>query len=228
MKLVAVALALSLGLAVPTFAQEEPVKDEPAKPEAAKPEAAPEEAAKPEAAPEEAAKPEPAKEEAPPAEPAKEEPAKDEAKKPVEEVAPAAAAKPAAEAKPEAAPAKELSPCAKSFSPLADSYKAAYDDMQKWIAQIDAETSAAGAKAKALQDQVQANETAITQAKLAGDDAKAKSLTKENKQLWTDLKAAQQAQQKACGAFSKEAPTRVKQYADASNKALADLKAQAK
>ena len=172
----------------------------------------------------------PAKEEPKPTEPAKPEAAKDEAK-PAEEAAPAAAkeaAKPAEDAKPVPPPAKELSACAKAFVPLADSYKKAYDDMQKWIAQVDAQTSAAGDKTKKLQDQIQANETALTSAKLAKDDAKVKSLTKENKQLWTDFNEAKKAQDKSCSGFSKDVSDRVKQENDAINKALADVKAQAK
>ena len=164
--------------------------------------------------------------------PAKEEPAKrEEAVKPEapkEEAVKEEAAAPAIEALPVAAPAKELSSCAKSFVPLADSYKKAYDDMEKWIAQIDAQTSAAGGKSMKLQEQIQQNETAITKAKFDKDDAKVKSLTKDNKQLWTDFNAAKKDQDKICGGFSKEASDRAKQNSDAINKALADLKAQGK
>jgi outer membrane biosynthesis protein TonB len=212
----ALALILGLGLVAPSFAQEEPKKEEPAKEEAAKPteEAAP--AAEP--AKEEAAKP--TEEAAPAAEPAK----KEEAAKPAEKAAPVAV--PAAA--PAAAPAKELSSCAKSFVPLADSYKAAYDDMQKWIGEIDAQTAAASDKAQKLQAQIQQNETAITQAKLDKNDSKAKSLQKENKKLWDDFNASKKELQTLCSSFSKQVSERVKQYADASGKALEGLKSQTK
>ena len=149
----------------------------------------------------------------------KDEPAKEEAAKPAAEAKPAAA---------EAAPAKELSGCAKSFVPLADSYKAAYDDLQKWIAQIDTQTAAAGEKVAKIQADIQANETAITQAKLNKDDSKAKSLQKDNKKLWDDFNAAKKEQSDACAKFVKDAPQKVKQYSDATNAALNALKAQSK
>jgi len=154
----------------------------------------------------------------------KEEPAKEEAAAPAVATAPEAATAPAAAA----APAKELSGCAKSFSPLAESYKSAYDDLQKWIAQIDTATAAAGDKVQKLQAQIHENESAITQAKLNKDNAKAKDLQKQNKQLWDDFNAAQKGQSDACAKFVKEAPQRVKQYTDATNKALDALKAQTK
>lgn len=179
----------------------------------------------PAVAQEEAKQEEPAKEAAAaaPAEEAK--PAAEEAK-PAAEAAPAAEAKPAAEAA--AAPAKELSGCAKSFVPLSDTYKSAYDDMQKWIAEIDTQTAAAGEKVVTLQAQIQANETAITQAKLNKDDSKAKSLQKENKKLWDDFNAAKKSQSDVCAKFVKDAPQRVKGYSDATSKALDALKSQSK
>jgi len=176
---------------------------------------------------EETKKEEPAKEEAAPAAEAK--PATE--TKPAE-AAPAAAAAPAAEAAPAVAPAAppvaELSPCAKSLEPLANSYKSAYDDLQKWIAQVNTATAATGEKVTKIQAQIKDNETALTQAKLNKDDSKAKSLQKDNKKLWDDLNAAQKEQSDACGKFVKEAPQRVKQYTDATNKALDALKSQSK
>jgi len=154
----------------------------------------------------------------------KEEPAKEEPAAPAAETAPAAVPAPAAAP----APAKELSGCAKSFSPLADSYKSAYDDLQKWIGQIDTETAAAGDKVQKLQAQIHENESAITQAKLNKDNAKVKDLQKQNKQLWDDFNSAKKGQSDACAKFVKEAPQRVKQYSDATNKALDALKAQTK
>ena len=112
--------------------------------------------------------------------------------------------------------------------PLADSYKAAYDDMQKWIGQIDAQTAAVSDKAQKLQTQIQQNETAITQAKLDKNDSKAKGLQKENKKLWDDFNAAKKDQSAACSKFVKEAPQRVKQYSDATSKSLDALKSQSK
>ena len=147
----------------------------------------------------------------------KEEPAKEEAK-PAAEAAPAAAA----------APAKELSACAKAFEPLADSYKSAYDDLQKWIGEINTQTSAANDQVVKLQSEITANETAVTQAKLAKDDSKTKSLQKENKKLWDDFNAAKKTQSDACAKFAKDAPQKVKQYSDATSKALDALKSQSK
>ena len=201
MKLGWYALTLILGLAVvaPALAQEEPEKEAPTKEET----------------------PAPPADAAPAA-------AKADEEKPAAEATPAAEAAPAAKAAPAAEPAKELSGCAKSFVPLADSYKSAYDDMQKWINQIDTETSTAGANVQKVQTQVQENEAATTQAKLAKDNAKVKDLQKENKKLWDQLNAAKKSQSDACAKFVKEAPQRVKQYADAANKALDALKAQSK
>lgn len=164
---------------------------------------------------EEPAAPETAK----PEEPAKAEPAKDETAKPAE-------AAPAAEAKPVAP--KEVSACAKSFEPLADSYKKAYDDMQTWIAQIDSQTAATSDTVSKLQAQIKENETAAATAKAGGDNAKAKDLTKQNKALTTQLNDAKKSLSNARSGFVKEAPGRVKQYETAIEKALDDLKAQTK
>jgi len=150
---------------------------------------------------EEPAKTEPAKTEPAKTEPAKTEPAKEET------------AKPAAEEAPKAEAPKELSSCAKSLVPLAESYKKAYEEMQKWIAAIDSQTAAGNESLKKLQDQIQQNETAITKAKIDGDDNKAKELTKANKKLWDDLNAAEEKQSVACSSYVKEAGQRVKQYA---------------
>ena len=166
--------------------------------------------------------------------PAKEEPAKDETGKPatdvVLEAAPAATPAPAAAAAvapaPAPAPAKDLTPSAKTFVPLADGYKSAYDDMSKWIAQIDSETAAASEKSQKLQTQVQENETAITQAKLKGDNAKVKELQKQNKTLWDQITAAKKEQADTSGRYTKDAAQRVKQYTDATNKALDAVKSQ--
>jgi cell shape-determining protein MreC len=100
--------------------------------------------------------------------------------------------------------------------------------MQKWIGQIDAQTAAASDKAQKLQTQIQQNETAITQAKLDKNDSKAKSLQKENKKLWDDFNAAKKELSTICANFTKEASGRVKQYAEASGKALEALKSQPK
>jgi len=156
-----------------------------------------------------------AQEESKPEEPAKEEPAKDEAAKPAEEAAPAAAA-----------PAKELSECAKSFVPLSESYKAAYDDMQKWISEINSQTAAANEKVQNLQEQIHQNESALTQAKLDNDSSKVKDLNKQSKTLWDDFNKAKKAQSDSCKTFTKQASDKVKQYADTTNKALDALKSQ--
>jgi hypothetical protein len=154
----------------------------------------------------------------------KEEPAAAEPAK--EEVKPAAEAAPAAPAA--AAPAKELSACAKSFVPLSDTYKAAYDDMQKWIAQIDTQTSAAADKVAKLQTAIEQNEAALTQAKLANDSSKTKDLQKQNKKLYDDFNAAKKDLAGACSKFAKDAADKVKGYADASSKALDALKSSMK
>ena len=224
------ALTLGLGLAIPAVAQEDPAKTAPAKEEPAKAEpgaapaaeaekpaadaaAAPAPAAAPDAA--EAAKPAAAAAAAPPAEPVK----------PTAE-----AAKPAAEAAKPAAPpaAKELTACAKSFQPLADSYKKAYDDMQNWIAQIDAQTSAANDNVVKLQTQIKDNDAASVKAKAAGDNAKVKEIDKQNKQLKSQLTAANKTLASACSGFGKEASDHTKQNEAAIDKALADVKAATK
>jgi len=208
------AITLGLCLAVPAAAQQDPAKEEPAKQEPAK---------------EEPAKAEPAKAE-PEAAPAAE------AEKPAEAAAPAAteaakpAAAPAAEvAKPAAPPAaKELTACAKSFQPLADSYKQIYDDMQKWIAQIDAQTSASNDNVMRLQAQIKDNDAASAKAKAAGDNAKVKEIDKQNKQLKSQLTAANKTLSSTCSSFGKEASDRTKQNEATIEKALADVKAATK
>lgn len=151
-------------------------------------------------------------------------PAKEEAAKPAVQAPVAEAPGP----KTEPAPPKELSVCAKALVPLADSYKSAYEDLQKWIADVDEKTAAASDKVTKIQAQIQANETAITKAKLDGDDAKAKELGKANKQLWSDLEEAKKGASQACSNLSKEAAERVKKYEAASDAALDECKARLK
>jgi len=139
--------------------------------------------------------------------------------------APAAAA-PVKEAAPE--PPKELSLCAKALAPLAESYKKAYDDMQKWTTEVDSKTAASNEKVRKIQQQIQANETAITKAKLEGDSAKEKDLTKANKQLWSDLEDAKKTAAEACEGLSKEAADRVKRNEATIDAALDQCKAQLK
>ena len=136
------------------------------------------------------------------------------------------AAVPAAAPKPVAPP--PLSPCAQSLQPLAESYKKSYDDMQKWIAQVNTETSAASEKVQKLQAQIKANEEAIAKAKAGDDSSKAKEITKQNKGLSKDLEAAKKAETAASDPVAKMAADRVKQYEADADKALADLKARSK
>jgi hypothetical protein len=235
MKLASHALALFVGLALvaPAFAQADPAKEEPPKKEETAKEdtAKPDEAAKPEAAKDEAAKAEDPKAEAAAAAPAA---------SPAPEASPAPAAAAAAAHAKEPTPAptavpvhvaeppKELSACAKSFVPLADTYATAYDDMKKWIGEIDTKTAATSENAQKMQTQIQENEAAITKAKFDRDNAKAKELQKENKTLWDSFNAAKKEASAQCSQYSKDAAARVKQYADATAKALETMKAQAK
>jgi hypothetical protein len=189
-------LMLAVAAAGPAFAQEDPKKETP-----------------------EAAAPEKAAEPAADAKPAEPEAAKKEAE-------PAAAAAPAA-AVPAAAAAeapKPLSAAAKSFSPLANTYKGAYDDMQKWMETVSAQTAASDEKITKLQKQISDNEAAITQAKLAGDDKKVKSLTSENKKLSSEASSAMKGLNSAKADFVKQAEQRVKQYQSASDAALTQVK----
>ncbi len=219
-------LALSMTLCPAlVLAQDEPAKDQPPKEPAAEEKApAKDDAAKQDTEKKDAEKA--AEGKAPEAEAA-----------PAKEAAPAAAAAPAAEPAPAkehaakaeepkaAAPAKkELSACAKTYVPLADTYKAAYEDMEKWIDQINTQTTAASDKVAKLQAQIQENETATTQAKLAGDNAKVKDLTKQNKALWNDMNAAKKGLADTCAQFGKEAAARVKKYDAATEQALSALK----
>jgi len=100
--------------------------------------------------------------------------------------------------------------------------------MKKGITQVDTQTSAANENVQKLQTEIQANEDATTKAKLGGDNAKVKDLTKQNKQLWNDLETAKKSAAAACSPVTKEASDRVKQYAADTDKALSDVKAQAK
>jgi hypothetical protein len=153
-------------------------------------------------------------------------PDKETAAKPAAETPAPAKEAPAKAAAP--APPKELSFCAKALVPLADGYKAAYDDMQKWIAEVDTKTGAATEKVNKIEAQIQQNETAITKAKLDGDDAKSKDLTKANKQLWSELETAKKSASEACEGLSKEAGQRVKQYETQIEAKLDECKAKLK
>lgn len=120
----------------------------------------------------------------------------------------------------EAAPAKkELSAGAKALTPLAESYKKAYDELQKWIEQIDQQTADVNARIAKAQDEIEKNEGAITKAKLSGDDKTGRELAKANKQLWTDLAAAKKERSTLFKGFGVEAGQKVKGYsADAAEK----------
>jgi hypothetical protein len=121
-----------------------------------------------------------------------------------------------------------MSASAKTFVPLADSYKRAYDDMQKWISEIDAKTSAASEKSSKIEAQMKANDAAIATATAAKDKSKAKDLQKENKKLADELTASKKELATISSSYTKQASDRVKSYNEASGKALADLKAQGK
>ena len=162
------------------------------------------------------ARPARSQENAPAEQPAAEEPAKS-----AEPAKPAEQAKPAkhAEAKAAPAPAKELTPCAKSLVPLADSYKKAYEEMTKWIGDVDAKTLEVSGRIAKTQEQIQQNEAAITKAKLDGDDAKGRDLGRDNKQLWNDLTAARKEKSALCSGFAREAAQKVKEFStDAAEK----------
>ncbi len=140
--------------------------------------------------------------------------------------APKAAAAKTEPAKPE--PVKELTPCAKALTPLADSYKKAYEDMQKWIANVDAQTTAVNDKIEKIQDQIQQNEAAITKAKLAGDNQAARDLAKDNKQLWADLNASKKEKVLLCSGFARETAQKVKEYSTDIAEKLQQTKSQMK
>ena len=154
--------------------------------------------------------------------PAKEEPKPEAAAAPAAAATPAAA--PAAAAAPKSAAPPALSASAKAFEPLALSYKKASDDMQSWIETINKQMSASDEKIAKLQAQISANDAAATQAKVAGDDKKAKSLTSDNKKLKDELDDAVKSVATARSNYVKQAGDKVKQIGDAANAALGQLK----
>lgn len=150
----------------------------------------------------------------------------------------APAAKPAAKAapKPEAVKkpvetVKELNSFAKTFVPLADAYKKAYEEMQRWILDIDARTAGVAANISRIQDDIQKNEAAITKMKIAGGSERSeegRGLAKENKRLWDDLSAARKERAALSKDIIHEAIQRAKgNQVDIIGK-LEDIKAQAK
>lgn len=164
--------------------------------------------------------------------------AKAEAPAKAEPAAEAPAAKPAAKAepKPEAVkkpvePVKELNAFAKTFVPLADAYKRAYEEMQLWLRDIDSQTGGVATNISRIQDDIQKNEAAITKMKIAGGSERSeegRALAKENKQLWADLSAARKERSALIKGFMREAIQRVKgNQADILEK-LEDVKSQAK
>jgi hypothetical protein len=189
---------------------------------------------KPEAKAEAPAKTEPAAE-APVAKPAPKAAPKPEVKAEApaktEPAAEAPVAKPAP--KPETAkkPTKELNASAKIFLPLADNYKKAYDELQLWIMNIDAQTAAVSAQISRIQDDIQKNEAAITKLKIQGggeSSEEGRALAKDNKQLWADLSAARKERSALTKGFAKEAIQRAKGYQMEIIEKLEDIKAQAK
>ena len=123
---------------------------------------------------------------------------------------------------------KELTPCAKIFVPLADTYKKAYEEMQKWIAGVDEKTAAASARVDKIQEHIQQNEGAITKAKLAGDDNKENALSKDNKQLWSELTSAKKDRSATCSGYAREAIQKAKHFQVDILEKLEACKAQAK
>jgi outer membrane biosynthesis protein TonB len=242
----AVILTFMLAAARTAAAQEAAPADSAIKPPVQNdlPKAAPKAEAKPEAeAP--AAKPEPkaapkpeakAEAEAPAAKPEPKAAPKPEAKPEAKAEAETPAVKPAAKAapKPETAkiePVKELNSCAKVFVPLADTYKKEYEEMQRWILTIDAETANVSAHISRIQDDIQKNEAAITKLKLAGGregSEEGRELAKSNKQLWADLSAARKERTALNKGFAREAIQRAKNNQAEIIGKLEDIKAQAK
>ncbi|MBI3548211.1 MAG: hypothetical protein HY078_04065 [Elusimicrobia bacterium] len=117
--------------------------------------------------------------------------------------------------KAKAAAPKEVSPCAKTFTPLADAYRKAAEDMDRWIKEIDAQTSATDVMIKKLEAEVEANEAKMTKLKLhedAASQSERRELEKENRQLWADLKTARKDREALCQGLAKQASQRVKEY----------------
>lgn len=145
-------------------------------------------------------------------------------------------AKPEA-AKPETKPApepkaetpKELTPCAKTFVPLADSYKKAYEELEKWIGDVDTQTTAATAKIDKIQEQIEKNEAAITKLKLQATregSANGRELVKNNKTLWSDLSATRKESAALCAGFAREAVQKARRYQSDVAAKLEGVKAQ--
>lgn len=223
------AILAAAGLVVATAAAEEatPAVDKPAAQEAAEASAQPEikPEAKPEVTPEakpEAAKPEPKPEATKPelkSEPKTEAPAKPAENTPKVETA----------TKPEAP--KELTPCAKTLVPLADSYKKAYEELEKWIGDVDAQTAAATTKIEKIQEQIEKNESAITKLRLQGtraSSAKGRDLATNNKLLWSELSATRKESSALCAGFAREAVQKARHYQSDVAAKLEGVKAQLK
>lgn len=164
--------------------------------------------------------------------------AKVEAPAKADPVAEAPAAKPApkAEPKPEtvkkpAEPVKELNSFAKTFLPLADAYKRAYEETQRWILDIDAQTGSVSTQISRIQDDIQKNEAAITKMKIAGGSERSeegRELAKANKQFWADLSAARKERAALTKGFMREAIQRAKSNQIDIIEKLESIKAQAK
>jgi hypothetical protein len=164
--------------------------------------------------------------------------AKAEAPGKAEPAAEAPAAKPVvkAEPKPEAAkkpaePVKALNAFAQTFVPLAEAYKRAHDEMQRWIVDIDAQTGGVATDISRIQEDIQKNEAAITKMKLAGGGERSeegRALAKENKQLWADLSVARKERSALIKGFMREAVQRVKGSQSDILEKLEDVKSQAK
>lgn len=200
---------LSAALALPALAEE----PKPAAPvETPKVEAPAKVAETPKA---EAPKAEAPKAEAPKAEAPKAETPKAEAPKAEAPKAEAPKAEPAPAPAPKPVKAKALTECAACLSPLIDGYKGVLADLDKWVAEVDAQTAAAEESFQKLQKGISDNEVAITKAKLEGGKAnkeRVKELTKQNKTLWSELEAARKAKAALCKQFGRDASQKVREY----------------
>ncbi|MFA6028346.1 MAG: hypothetical protein WC969_00695 [Elusimicrobiota bacterium] len=111
--------------------------------------------------------------------------------------------------------AKVLTECAACLTPLIDGYKGVLADLEKWTAEVDAQTAAAEESFQKLQKGISDNEVAITKAKLEGGKAnkeRVKELNKQNKTLWSELEAARKAKAALCKQFGRDASQKVREY----------------
>jgi len=112
---------------------------------------------------------------------------------------------------------KPLSSSAQQLAPLAESYRQAYEAVQRWMRNVSDQSAIADGKIRQIQGKITENEASITRLKLESareNKSRISDLNKQNKELWKELEAAKRDKAEFCSSLSKTAAQKVREFSD--------------